>query len=111
MDKKYSTMCFCEDDYKEYYDYSRQKEVNETKMWDDIKDFMRIAVKNGYMMKVHYDGMTVMIDYNYQDEGMAGVSLEWLGEDEYIGSYKEEKNLDTGSFDDDEDFGGIKGEL
>lgn len=88
-DKKYERMCFCEESYKKYYDYSKKKEVDESSMWDDIKDFMRIAVKNGYQMRVTFDGMTVIIDYNYQDQSMSGASLEWIGDDEYVGKTEE----------------------
>ena len=63
-------------------------------MWDDIKDFIRIAVRNGYQMRVRYDGMTVMVDYNYQDGALADCSLEWIGPDEYVGDYIVDEELD-----------------
>ena len=50
----------------------------------DISDFTRIAIKNGYQMKVWSDECTIVIEYNYKDESLSGVSLEWLNENEYI---------------------------
>lgn len=35
-------------------------------------------------MKVWFDGLTIVIEYNYKDVGLSGVSLEWLDENEYI---------------------------
>ena len=90
MSDTHSVICFCEENYKQYYDYSHKKEVNETAMWDDIKEFMRVAVKNGYQMKVSFDGLTVIIEYDYVDGSMSGASLVWLGENEYVGSYTED---------------------
>ena len=89
---KFNTFSFCEKDYQEYYEYSHKREPNFTAMWEDISAFIRIALKNGYQIKITYDGMTVIIEYNYQDETLSGVSLEWLGEDEYIADAREEQD-------------------
>ena len=108
MGQKYETICFCEENYKEHYSYSDRKEVNETRMYEDITDFIRIAIKNGYQMKIGYDGMTVIIEYNYADEGMAGASLEWLGENEYVGNYDDDAKYNAErecGYDDDEESG------
>ena len=59
-------------------------------MWNDIKEFIRIAVKNRYQLKISANEFTVTIEYDYQDESLSGKSLEWLDEDEYIGKYREE---------------------
>lgn len=84
MSDKYSTITFCKTDYTE------RGEFNAREMWDDISDFMRIAVRNGYHMKVSFDGLTVIVQYNLQNEGISGVSLEWLGDDEYVAKEGEE---------------------
>lgn len=86
MRDKFSAICFCREDYKKtpgIY-YGQAAEYDETKMMNDIRDFIRIAMQNGYQMKIWYDGLTVCIEYNYQDEAMSGVSLNWLGENEYV---------------------------
>lgn len=84
MDKKYSAICFCAQDYMKPRDYMGRIEVDMDKMYNDISDFIRIAIHNGHQMKIWDDGLTVCIEYNYKDGNMSGVSLEWLGEDEYV---------------------------
>lgn len=81
-------MTFCEDDYMEY-GKNREQFFNSKKMYDDIRDFIRIIIQNGYQMKMWFDGMTVCVEYNYRDESMSGVSLEWLDENEYIEKYNQ----------------------
>ena len=94
MNTKHNTISFCTNDYKQYYDYLHDYEINYEAMWDDIKEFLRIAVKNGYQMKMWSDELTVVIEYNYSDAALGGVTLEWLDEDEYIGSWKENEKED-----------------
>lgn len=77
MSKKYNTMSFCSEDYKDGGEY------DEFAMWADIQEFLRIAIKNGYQTKISYDGMTIIVEYNYQDACMSDVILEWLDCDEY----------------------------
>ena len=91
MEGKYNTISFCETDYTEYNDYSHKNEVNHTEMYEDILSFIRIAIKNGYQMRIWNDGLTTVIEYNYADENMSGVSLEWLGEDEYVETIKKDE--------------------
>ena len=81
---KYSTITFCTENYKEYNDDTGIEDVNYFEYYRDISEFIRIAIKNGFQMKVWSDELTVVIEYNYKDESLSGVSLEWLGEDEYI---------------------------
>lgn len=52
--------------------------------------FIRIAVRNGYQCRIWHDGLTLVIEYNYQDEGMSGTSLQWVGENEYVEKYDTE---------------------
>lgn len=84
MDNKHNSFSFYRGDYEEYYDVLNKKDYNYEAMYDDIKNFIRIAVKNNYQMKIWCDGETVVVEYNYKDDGMSGVSLEWLDENEYI---------------------------
>lgn len=92
MSEKFNTISFCRDDYKEYYDCLGKEEVNCDKMFDDIKEFIRIALRNGYQMRIWDDGLTIVVEFNYQDENMSGVGLEWLNENEYVASYAEGEN-------------------
>ena len=82
MYAKFNVISFCRETYKERCGYS--EEINEIKMFDDIASFIQVALKNGYQMRIWDDGMTVVIEYNCQDESLGGVSLEWVGEDEYV---------------------------
>ena len=85
MSNKYNTISFCSNDYRKPDPENFGKTyIDEFDMYRDISDFMRIAIKNGYQMKVWSDELTIVIEYNYKDVGMLGVSLAWLDEDEYI---------------------------
>ena len=87
MDRKHSTITFCREDYRE------NGEVNEYAMFSDICEFIRIAIRNGYQMRVCFDGMTVIVEFNLQNAGLSGVTLEWVGDDEYVvkeGEHNEE---------------------
>lgn len=97
MDSKFNTITFCTADYMEYNDYLHKEVANKDEMFDDIKEFIRIATKNGYQMKIWYDEMTVVIEFNYRDEAFTGVGLEWLGEDEYIETLSEVDNDESNS--------------
>ena len=85
MSNMYNTISFCSNDYRKPDPENFGKTyIDEFDMYRDISDFMRIAIKNGYQMKVWSDELTIVIEYNYKDVGMSGVSLAWLDEDEYI---------------------------
>ena len=91
MERKYNRIEFCQEDYHEIDDLTGESEFNEYEFWEDFKDFMRIAIKNNYQCHVWFDGLTLAVDYNFQDPSISGVSLEWLGEDEYIETFKTQK--------------------
>lgn len=94
MSKEYSKFTFCTEDYKRpSFNNPHEKEVDETEMFEDIGSFIRMLIKNGYQMKISYDGMTVIIEYAYQDEGLSGIRLEWLNSNEYISSYDEDDRV------------------
>lgn len=59
-------------------------------MWADIAAVLKILLKNGYVAVVRDDGLTTWIEFNHDDPQMSGVTLEWLGEDEYITSDSED---------------------
>ncbi|MBP5462735.1 MAG: hypothetical protein J6Y20_11535 [Lachnospiraceae bacterium] len=88
MDKNYNTFSFCKNNYKEYNEYSRKQEVNETRLWDDVAAFLRTASQNGYQMRIWCDEMTVVVEYNYQDEALSGCELRWLGENEFVDTWE-----------------------
>ena len=87
MEGKFSRFTFCPDDYKERDKTTGEEFVNEYAMYEDIKDFLRLALKNGYQCRVWFDSYTICIDYNYQDESISCVSLEWVGENEFVDTY------------------------
>lgn len=91
MNNKYETVEICEENYKRpgIIDPTTE-EVDYEELFDDVKTLVRILLKNGYQMRIWNDGLTTAIQYNYRDESMTGVSLEWLGDDEYVGSYEKE---------------------
>ena len=84
MEKKYETITFCSEQYLVKDEATGRSEPSEYLMWEDVKNFLRIAIKNGYQCKLWFDGLTLVVEYNYMDEAMSGVSLNWLGENEYI---------------------------
>ena len=90
--QRYNRFTFCQDDYKKpgvhFNVFPDADEVDWDALWAAYTDFIRLAVKNGYQCHTWYDGYTLVVDYNYLDETISGVSLEWVGEDEKIvGSY------------------------
>ena len=91
MTQKFNAISFFRADYEVPNQYplpGHRPEIDEAKLMNDIRDFIRIAMRNGYQMKIWYDGLTVCIEYNYQDESLSGVSLNWLGENEYVDTYE-----------------------
>lgn len=57
----------------------------------DMSSILNVLLRNGYQAKVHSDGYCVMIDYVYNNPEMAGCELLFVGENEYIGTYDEDK--------------------
>ena len=76
MSDKYEKIEFCEDSYRK-----SNGEVNNFEMFDDIMQFIQIALRNDYQLKIWRDELTVCAEYNYKDPSMAGVTLEWVDED------------------------------
>lgn len=65
-------------------DYSHDKEEERVKMmWKDIASFLRILTVQGYYCKVDIDEVdTVVVEYDYADDGMGGPYLQWLTDEE-----------------------------
>lgn len=80
-DAKFETMTFCESDYIEFYNALGREDVNDAKMWDDIANFIRIAIKNGYQVRVWNDGLTTAVEYDHLDENIRQSRLEWIPEE------------------------------
>ena len=89
MEQKYSTFTFCRDDYEEENKSTGRRELNEYMMFEDIKEFIRLSIKNGYQCRIWDDGLTICVEYNYLDPDY-GIRLEWLSEDEYVESFQKE---------------------
>ena len=69
---------------------------NEIEMWNDIRDFIRIILKQDYMFKMYCDeqGFGIyVIQQNYKDDELSGATLEWLGENEYIETEAQTENV------------------
>lgn len=94
MTQKFNEMEICSKDYTEHQGYGREDVFNEVEMVSDIADFVKVLLKNGQQVRMWYDGMTVCIEYNYLDQSMGGVSLEWLGPDEYVETYAKEEDTE-----------------
>lgn len=92
MNKRYNSFSFCRNDYEDEDPTTGKKEVNEYMMYEDIKNFLRIAIKNGYQCRIWDDGLTVVVEYDYQDRDLANSSLEWLSQDEYVESFNREES-------------------
>lgn len=78
MNKHINTISFAPDDYMEFYKSLNKEDVNETKMYEDIQSFIRIAIKNGYHLKIWSDGYTTVIEYDYMDPSFTDMRLEWI---------------------------------
>lgn len=74
----YNEIVFCPDDYLEYNQYSKQKEVNEAQMYEDIATLMRIVMKCNYQMRIYNDGHSIVIQFDYLDPAMSYATLEWI---------------------------------
>lgn len=74
MEKKYSEISFCIKNYKDY-----------DEMMYGVKDCLQVLLQNGYQVQLYdEEHYVVVIRFNYRDESMSGVTLEWLGEDDVI---------------------------
>ena len=73
-ESKPSRMTFCTERYE-----------LENEMWEDLKTFLQIITKNGYVAVVRADdvGLGVyLVDYNYDDEAMGCEMPFWLSDEE-----------------------------
>ncbi len=77
--------------FKDNYTAWGEDEPNEYAMFNDIAEFIRIALKNKRKLKVWSDEFTVVVEYDYADPELAEFSLEWIGEDEYVESYSNDE--------------------
>lgn len=57
---------------------------NETEMWNDIRDFLRIIIKNDYVGVVEEEDFGVyVVRYGYADTQFGCSHPEWLDGEEY----------------------------
>ena len=64
--------------------FAKNNYDNEEQMWDDIRDTIRILSKQDYQFKFCCDEQGVgvyVLQFNYKDWNMSGVSLDWIDED------------------------------
>ena len=92
MSDKCNTMEFGVHNYAEKGTFNaiERRCFNEDQLFKDVTAFIRILTKNGYMCKVRYDGITCSVEYNFEDESISNVSLEWVGEGEYVEQIQKE---------------------
>ena len=81
---KYNSFSFCRDNYLKHSDCLRKDCVDYDSLYKDVSEFIRIAIANDYQLKLWSDEYTLCIEYNYNDPGLSGVTLEWISDDEYI---------------------------
>ena len=78
--KRYNEMDFGPDAYAKIGSH----EIDEYERMSDVSEFLRILLKNGYVVKLWDDGMTIGIEYNSGNREYGDPRLEWLSENEYI---------------------------
>lgn len=91
----YSEIVFCPDDYLEYNQYSKQEEINEAQMYEDIATLMRIAMKCKYQMRIYNDGYSIVIQFDYLDPSLSDATLEWIQNSDADEEKKEEERDST----------------
>lgn len=92
MNAKYNTIEFVIDRYtRPKWDNPDEEEADYDELFEDIKSFIKTALKNDYQMKIWSDGSAIVVEYNYFDECMSDSALVWLGENEYIDTYGEDE--------------------
>lgn len=91
MNDKCNSFTFFKGNYLKTFHADRYSfsddDVDYKKMYTDIAIFISLLIRNGQQVKICSDEYCVIVEYNDQDEALSGVSLEWIGENEFIGSY------------------------
>lgn len=91
MNVKYNTIEFVADRYtKPKWDNPDEEEKDYDALFDDIKSFIQMAIKNEYQLRIWSDGSAIVVEYNYFDEFMSDSELVWLGKNEYVETYDED---------------------
>ena len=93
MEQKYNEITFFSKNYIERHKETGEEYVDECARYRDIAEVIRILIKNNMKMKIWSDEMTVVIEYNHAKPSLSNADLEWIGEDEYIGSYNEDAEV------------------
>lgn len=85
MNEKYNRIEFIIDNYTmPGWNDPIKRETDYGALFEDVKSFVQMAIKNEYQLRIWSDDTTVVVEYNFLDERMSGSSLVWLGEDDYI---------------------------
>ena len=64
----------------EFYESLKKRDVNETRMYEDIQSFIRLALKNGYELRVCSDGYATVIEYT--NPSLTNIELGWIDHSE-----------------------------
>lgn len=85
MNEKYNTMEFIIDRYtKQKWNEPNEEEIDYDALFEDVKSFIQMAIKNEYQLRIWSGDTTIVVEYDLLDECMSGSTLVWLGEDEYV---------------------------
>jgi len=85
MKENYNTMEFIIDRYtKPKWNEPDEEEIDYDALFEDVKSFVQMAIKNEYQLRIWSDDTTVVVEYDFLDECMSDSTLVWLGEDEYV---------------------------
>ena len=85
MKENYNTMEFIIDRYtKPKWNEPDEEEIDYDALFEDVKSFVQMAIKNEYQLRIWSDDTTVVVEDDFLDECMSDSTLVWLGEDEYV---------------------------
>lgn len=92
MEKRYEELFICKQNYKNDDEYKMA-----------IANTITTLLTNNYIVVVRQEMESfVILEYNHDDVGMSGYTLEWVADDEYIAGCnrkdKEEEESDEAQF-------------
>ena len=79
----YNELLFCRDSYLSYNEYLNKDTIDEDAMFDDVKSAIRILTRNGNIVRVYDDGITVSVEYDAIQPDIAESRLMWIPVEKY----------------------------
>ena len=80
---QYNEILFCRDSYMAFNEYLKRDDVDEDAMFEDIKNAIRILMKNGNMARVYDDGITVAVEFDAVEPALSESRLVWVPVEKY----------------------------